>query len=52
MLVAVRLVLPLLPARKNLIRAFQAYVHHLQSDGTGIVSFLTLTSNGFNEFQS
>ena len=44
-------VVRLLPARRNLLRAFQAFIRHLQSESTGAVNFLLLNPTDFNEFR-
>ena len=43
--------LPLLPARKNLIRALQAFVRYQHSTGNPISDYLTVTAAEFNEFR-
>ena len=43
--------LQLLPARKNLIRALQAFVRYRQSIGTPIHDFLSVTAAEFNEYR-
>ena len=43
--------LALLPARKNLIRALQAFVRHRQNIGTPVVDFLAVTMDEFNEYR-
>ena len=41
---------PLIPARRNLVRAFQAYIRYLRQTGT-FATYISITNFGFNEFR-